>query len=105
VYWAGSAISGRLGQFGVGSNNRYQKAGVMLSDIFSDNVHQGDLFATQTTSPRDTKLMSTLDQINLRMGKGAIKLASDGIGQSWKMKAGNKSPAYTTQWNELPAVC
>jgi DNA polymerase V len=83
---------------------RYQKAGVMLSDIFSDKVHQGDLFATQTTSPKDTKLMSTLDQINLRMGKGAIKLASDGIGQSWKMKAGNKSPAYTTQWNELPAV-
>lgn len=83
---------------------RYQKAGVMLSDIFSDQVHQGDLFATQTTSPKDIKLMSTLDQINIKMGKSTIKLASDGIGQPWKMKTGNKSPAYTTQWNELPAV-
>lgn len=83
---------------------RYQKAGVMLSNIFPDNIHQGDLFSVRPTSPRDIKLMSTLDQINIKMGKSTIKLASDGIGQPWKMKSGNKSPAYTTQWNELPAV-
>ena len=83
---------------------RYQKAGVMLSDITPDNIYQGDLFTVRSTSPRDTKLMSTLDQINLRMGKSAIKLASNGVGQSWKMKTGNKSPAYTTQWTELPTV-
>ena len=83
---------------------RYQKAGVMLSDITPDNIYQGDLFTVRSTSPRDTRLMSTLDQINLRMGKSAIKLASDGVGQSWKMKTGNKSPAYTTQWTELPTV-
>ena len=84
---------------------RYQKAGVMLSDITPDNIYQGDLFTVRSTSPRDTRLMFTLDQINLRMGKSAIKLASDGVGQSWKMKTGNKSPAYTTQWTELPTVC
>ena len=83
---------------------RYQKAGVMLSDITPDNIYQGDLFTVRSTSPRDTRLMSTLDQINLRMGKSAIKLGSDGVGQSWKMKTGNKSPAYTTQWDELPTV-
>ena len=84
---------------------RYQKAGVMLSDITPDNIYQGDLFTVRSASPRDTRLMSTLDQINLKMGKSAIKLASDGVGQSWKMKTGNKSPAYTTQWTELPTVC
>ena len=83
---------------------RYQKAGVMLSDITPDNIYQSDLFTVRSTSPRDTALMSTIDQINLRMGKSAIKLASDGVGQSWKMKNGNKSPAYTTQWDELPTV-
>ena len=83
---------------------RYQKAGVMLSDITPDNIYQGDLFTVRSTSPRDTRLMSTLDQINLRMGKSAIKLASDGVGQGWKMKTGNKSPAYTTKWKEIPTV-
>jgi DNA polymerase V len=83
---------------------RYQKAGVMLSDIFSENIYQGDLFSAHATSPRNTRLMATLDQINLKMGKSVIKLASDGVGQGWKMKTGNKSPAYTTQWMELPTV-
>lgn len=83
---------------------RYQKAGVMLSDITPDNIHQGDMFSARTTSPRDARLMSTLDQINLKMGKMAIRLASDGIGQNWKMKAGNKSPAYTSKWDEIPVV-
>lgn len=83
---------------------RYQKAGVMLSGITPDNTQQGDLFSERPTSPRDTRLMSTLDQINLKMGRTAIRLASDGIGQRWKMKAGNKSPAYTTKWEEIPMV-
>jgi DNA polymerase V len=83
---------------------RYQKAGVMLSDIFPDNIYQCDLFSVHATSPRNTRLMATLDQINLKTGKSVIKLASDGVGQGWKMKTGNKSPAYTTQWAELPTV-
>ncbi|MDX8386327.1 MAG: Y-family DNA polymerase [Gallionella sp.] len=91
---------------------RYQKAGVMLSDITPAGIIQGDLFAATGNLPRigcqsrnkTKKLMSTLDQVNLRMGSGTIKLASDGLGQSWQMKRGNRSPAYTTQWNELPVV-
>jgi DNA polymerase V len=76
----------------------------MLSDIFPDNIYQGDLFSAHAMSPRNTKLMATLDQINFKMGKSAIRLASDGVGPGWKMKTGNKSPAYTTQWTELPTV-
>ena len=82
----------------------YQKAGVMQSDITPAGISQGDLFAGQSTTQNTSKLMSTLDRINLKMGKGALKLASDGIGQDWKMKTGNKSPAYTTRWDELPMV-
>ena len=84
---------------------RYQKAGVMLSDIAPAGIVQGDLFVDQVLPPNSAKLMSTLDQINLIMGKGTLKLVSDGIGQSWKMKTVNKSPAYTTNWSQLPEVC
>jgi hypothetical protein len=75
-----------------------------LSDIAPAGIIQGDLFADQVLLPNSAKLMSTLDQINLKMGKGALNLASQGIGQGWKMKRGNMSPAYTTKWNELPEV-
>lgn len=83
---------------------RYQKAGVMLSDITPEGISQGELFASQPITPKASKLMSTLDQINRKMGKGVLKLASDGVEQEWKMKSGNKSPAYTTKWDELPVV-
>lgn len=76
----------------------------MLSGIIPAGVGQGDLFTGQSAPPGTGELMSTLDRINLKMGKGAIRLASDGMGQGWKMKAGNGSPAYTTSWNELPTV-
>jgi DNA polymerase V len=83
---------------------QYQKAGVMLSDITSAGTSQGDLFAEQFTPPNSDKLMTMLDQVNLKMGKGKLKLASEGLQQSWKMKTGSKSPAYTTKWAELPIV-
>jgi DNA polymerase V len=84
---------------------RYQKAGVMLSDITPAGVVQGDLFAAASKTARADKLMTTLDRINLRMGQGTLRLASEGMAQNWKMKRGNMSPAYTTRWDELPVVC
>lgn len=83
---------------------RFQKAGVMLSDIAPAGIGQGDLFTKQSTVTVNSKLMATLDEINHRLGKGLVKLASEGIGQAWKMKTGNRTPAYTTQWSELPIV-
>ena len=83
---------------------RYQKAGVMLSDIMPIGISQGDLFMSSSNKERTNRLMSTLDRINLKMGQGTLKLASEGIGQGWKMKRENRSPAYTTRWSELPMV-
>jgi len=83
---------------------RYQKAGVMLTDISPAGIQQGDLFSEPSQAPTSLKLMSTLDSINRKMGKGAIKLASDGIAHGWKIKTGNKSQSFTTCWEELPVV-
>lgn len=84
---------------------RYQKAGVMLSDIAPAGIVQGDLFAQSPSQQRSDRLMATLDRINGRMGQGTLRLASEGMAQQWKMKRGNMSPAYTTRWGELPLVC
>lgn len=85
---------------------RYQKAGVMLSDISPAGIVQSELFDSTTNAPiaRKANLMATLDQVNRKMGKVALRPASEGILQTWQMKRGNMSPAYTTQWDELAEV-
>jgi DNA polymerase V len=64
-----------------------------------------DLFGSiSAADTQSSKLMSVMDQINARMDRRAIKLASKGFKQPWKMKQGNKSPNYTTNWDELICV-
>jgi hypothetical protein len=50
------------------------------------------------------KLMGVLDHINQKTGRGPIKLASEVFKQPWRMKQGNKSPNFTTQWTDIPNV-
>ena len=48
--------------------------------------------------------MDIIDQINTRMSKSTLKLASESFKQPWRMKQGNKSPNYTTSCDELICV-
>ena len=82
-------------------NFNYQKAGVMLGELVSAEGCQTDLFANKSTSLNSNKLMTVMDGINQKMGKESIKLASEGFKRPWKMKQENKSPSYTTNWNEV----
>jgi DNA polymerase V len=83
---------------------RYKKAGVMLGEITPAGVVQTQLFADTLVSEKSVRLMAAMDGINLRMGKGAIHLASDGVEQNWRMNRGSMTPAYTSSWDELPWV-
>lgn len=84
---------------------KYQKAGVMLSELVpADNKLQHDLFSKASIDHKARKLNEVMDQINNRMGSGTIKLASQGIRQSWAMRQANKSQNYTTDWHELLVV-
>ncbi len=75
------------------SGYRYQKAGVMLSELVPRQYRQLDLFGSVSAADnQSSKLMSVMDLINARMGRGTLKLASEGFKQPWKMKQGNKSP-------------
>lgn len=82
-------------------NFNYAKAGVMLSELVPAEGVQSDLFSPAQTSPKSEKLMVTMDAINKKLGKESIKLASEGFKRPWKMKQENKSPSYTTKWDEL----
>jgi DNA polymerase V len=48
--------------------------------------------------------MNIMDRINERYGNSTIRLASEGIEKSWKMKRENVSPCYTTRFEELVKV-
>jgi DNA polymerase V len=48
--------------------------------------------------------MIALDKINDRFGKKTMVLASEGMKQSWQLRADHRSPRYTTRLSDLPVV-
>lgn len=84
----------------------YMKAGVSLGELATQTTQQQDLFHTPALPEKSLRLMHTIDQINRRMGRATIKLASEGVDkkQPWRMKQEMKSPGYTTCWKELLTV-
>lgn len=80
----------------------YQKAGVMLMELREAGHEQGMLF--DEPAPDRPKLMDVIDRANGRWGRGTLRLASEGVEKAWHMKRGNLSPAWTTDWTQLPRV-
>jgi DNA polymerase V len=78
----------------------YAKAGIMLGELVPAQGIQTDLFSLQSISPKSDALMIAMDNINKKMGKESVKLASEGFSRPWKMKQGNKSPCFTTSWDD-----
>jgi len=82
---------------------RYSKAGIMLDSLVPAERAPRSLFST-INAGRSARLMAALDTINSRMGSGTLHSASMGVGRDWKVKFGQRSPSWTTNWNELPRV-
>jgi DNA polymerase V len=81
---------------------QYKKAGIMLSEISPVTHRQGDLL--EGDAPVNGKLMQALDALNLRFGRGTVRISTQGAYQEWQMRQERKSPNYTTDWTELPSV-
>jgi DNA polymerase V len=79
----------------------YQKAGIALLDLRPRAQAQRGLFSNNENR---AELMQVMDRINATYGSGTLRSAAEGVRQGWKMKRERKSPAYTTQWNELLEV-
>jgi DNA polymerase V len=80
------------------------KAGVILLDLQSDTVQQGELNLEDNSTPDNSRLMSTLDGLNQRYGRGTVLMASAGLAgdhRIWSMKQARRTPGYTTCWNDM----
>ena len=100
-----AAVAGLKAIFRSGFN--YAKAGVMLMDLQGDTVSQGELDLEGDDIPDNTRLMSTLDGLNQRFGKGTALMASAGLAgdqRAWVMKQERRTPAHTTCWEDLAVV-
>ncbi len=82
---------------------RYMKAGIMLSDFFSQGVAQLNLFDALPPRANSQALMQVIDRIN-HSGLGSIGFAGKGIEQKWAMKREMLSPSYTTRYADLPVA-
>lgn len=89
------------------------KAGVMLLDLQSDSVSQGELdlgYASddpQGQAANKTQLMSAMDGLNQRYGRGTLKMASSGLAgdkRLWSMKQQRRTPGYTTCPADMPVA-
>lgn len=84
--------------------HRYQKAGVMLGDFYSQGVAQLNLFDDNAPRQNSEKLMEVLDHLNAKDGRGTLFFAGQGIQSAWQMKREMLSPRYTTRFSDLPVV-
>ena len=80
----------------------FTKAGVMVNDLLPIADRPKTLFDRSDAAP--SAAMIALDKINDRFGKKTMVLASEGMKQSWQLRADHRSPRYTTRLSDLPVV-
>lgn len=87
----------------------YHKAAVCLGEISVKGAMQLDVFAPDpqySANPKSDALMSVMDKVNAKFGKGSLELASQGLKQKeqWAMRRAVCSPRYTTRLSEVMVV-
>jgi DNA polymerase V len=81
----------------------YAKAHVLLLDLCRRDEYTQDLF-TPEQPVKTERLMSTLDAINARWGRGTLCPGRIAKPAEWSMRRQHVSQAYTTDWAALLKV-
>ncbi|MCY4428391.1 MAG: Y-family DNA polymerase [Halieaceae bacterium] len=81
----------------------FLKAGIGLIELVDRQHLQFDLFHPGQ-SERSTRLMTAIDAVNRRQGKGTLFLGAQGVSKPWYMRQHFSSPQYTTRWQDIPVV-
>lgn len=82
------------------SGYRYSKAEILLMDLRQPGEFTDDLFAHVQPVASD-KIMSVLDDINARWGRGTLRAASVPANPDWAMRREFMSQSYTTKLDQL----
>jgi DNA polymerase V len=85
----------------------YKKAGVFANQLSSANICQVDLFDVVSLDLKDKQksFMEAVDSINQRYGSETIHIGSINPNSTkWHALKKRMSPAYTTDWNQLPQL-
>ena len=81
---------------------KYKRAGVIVTGLVPSNNHQLNLFSKE--NPKHKPLMSAIDHLNKKFKADKIKLASQDLERTWKMRQERLSPKYTTKLNDIITV-
>lgn len=82
---------------------KYSKAEVMLLSLCHPGEYTDDLFAVSQPAEA-TRVMTVLDQINDRWGRGTLRSASVPTNPDWGMRREMMSQSYTTKLDQLWSV-
>jgi len=80
----------------------YKKCGVMLMELTTKLQRQETLFDDAAARAKSAKLMVAMDAVNSVWGRGTLRTGAAGMSKGWAMRSENRSPRYTTNWDELP---
>lgn len=80
----------------------YKKAGVLVSGLAPESEKQFNLFENEHL--KHPELMKVMDQLNLKYGDKKIKVASQALDKTWKMRQEHLSPNYTTLWKDILTI-
>jgi len=80
----------------------YKKAGVIAMNFTPEANIQLNFF--ENSNPKHKLLMAAMDKLNNEIGQHKIKLASQDLDRTWKMRQEKRSPRYTTKLSEVITV-
>lgn len=80
----------------------YKKAGVIMTGLHSENERQGFLFEQPRDLDRELRLSQIVDRLNQRYGAETLSFGLVGQDQAWRIRCNQRSPRFTTDWDELP---
>lgn len=80
----------------------YKRAGVILSDIQSNDGVQINMFDT-IDRDKHSRVMSVMDTLNKTYGRNKISLATQGI-SPYRMNREHLSKSFTTDWDDIIQV-
>ncbi len=83
---------------------RYKRAGIILTDICSEDSPQTDLFQSHKKNNKEKALMQAFDELNGRLGKRTVFFGIQPPQQISFVKRDFRSPCYTTRWKEIAKV-